>query len=166
MIIKKANKTQFESVYQILYKNALWLQTKSAQQWPLDWLENKKQSILESITVGEFYVGLIDRQLSCVMQLTLKADFFWNDENTVALYVHKLAVDRTYKNKGLGKKMLNEVEKIAKQQGIKTVRLDCVKANPFLKQYYTDSGFIQVGEADDEGETVLLFEKTVNKSIK
>ena len=43
------------------------------------------------------------------------------------LYIFQLAVLKTYRGKGIGNKLLNETEKIAKEKKLKMITLDCMR---------------------------------------
>jgi len=161
MQIQKAAPVDQARIYELLYKTAVWLKDKCPQQWPINWLESKKEQIFRSIQNGNFYVATQDGHLAAVMEVSYKPEAIWRFDDTPAIYIHKLAVSQTFQHLGVGAMMLSEAERMAKQQGNALIRLDCVQVNPFLKQFYLSQSFIPVGQAIDDGEAVLLFEKEV-----
>ena len=78
----------------------------------------------------------------------LEKDEFWND-NVKALYIHNLVGD--VNKRGVGKFLLEEVEKIAKEREIRVLRLDAKIDDKKLNDYYESFGYKEVGtctEAD------------------
>ena len=161
MKIQLADSTQFERVFDLLLQNANWLQTVCPKQWPIQWLQEKKPMILQSIEAKQVYVAIKNNQIIATMQLLTLPESVWGNDKHPAIYVHKLAIDRRFKNQKLGAFMLNEVNIIAQKKGIGCIRLDCVQANEFLKNYYESLGFKLMGQAVDEGEPIFLFEKSI-----
>lgn len=66
-----------------------------------------------------------------------------------ALYVHRVAVRRSAS--GLGAVILRWAADVARQQGRKALRLDCVASNSRLRAYYAAAGFAHRGDATVAG---------------
>ncbi|WP_054706026.1 GNAT family N-acetyltransferase [Bacillus sp. JCM 19041] len=64
-------------------------------------------------------------------------------EDTV--YLHRLAIVRAKIGSGLGGKVLKLAEEICKEQGATFLRLDCVRNNKKLNQFYQHNHFHSVG---------------------
>lgn len=71
----------------------------------------------------------------------------WKDPDARALYVGKLAVDPSIQRGGLGKWCMAEIDKLAAEKGVQTIRLDAVSAHPGLKPFYTSCGYTLVSHA-------------------
>lgn len=56
------------------------------------------------------------------------------------LYIYQLAVLKSYRGKGIGAKLLEETEKIARKENFKKITLDCMKEK-YLPEYYASLGF-------------------------
>jgi GNAT superfamily N-acetyltransferase len=149
---------EFETVYDILYENALWLSQKNIIQWPLDWLENKRQEIQETIEFGTYYAVDIENEIAAIVQIKSTSEDIWGNDKTLALYIHKLAIRRKFSNKNLGSKIINLIESKAAQDGVKYLRLDCVAHNVKLRQYYEASGFTLKNEVDSGDVFLALYE--------
>ena len=74
-------------------------------------------------------------------------------------YITKLAVPRKLTNMGIGKILLKQIEKEAKDRKIKRLRLDIIKSNKWLKEYYTDAGFKKFKYITIKETPSLLMEK-------
>jgi len=153
---------EFETVYDILHENALWLSQKNIIQWPLDWLQSKRQEIQESIEFCTYYAIDIDGEIAAVVEIKSVPENIWANDNLLAIYIHKLAIRREYADKNLGREIIKLIELRAIQQGIKYLRLDCVARNNKLRQYYESCGFIFKTEVNT-GEIVLaLYEYKID----
>ncbi len=60
--------------------------------------------------------------------------------NKNQLYFYKLAVLKTYRNKGVGSFLVNEIEKIAKRKHYSKIMLVCVQGKK-LSKYYKKFGY-------------------------
>jgi ribosomal protein S18 acetylase RimI-like enzyme len=70
--------------------------------------------------------------------------------------VHDLAVHPDYRGRGVGRRLLGEVERIARQRGCCRITLEAYKINPRARELYRRLGF----EGDDvAGETNYFFRK-------
>ena len=83
---------------------------------------------------------------------------FFNDETDLA-YITGLSVYSGARNKGLGKALLYEAEKIAKErEGIKRIKICCDKStfvyNWYVREGYEDTGIILFGYGDTVVELI------------
>ncbi|BCE00020.1 GNAT family N-acetyltransferase [Marinicellulosiphila megalodicopiae] len=161
MDIRQSTQQDVEKIFELLICTANWLKDICPQQWPMDWLLSKRQELKQSIEDGQFYIVEIEDKMAAIFEIKTQSEPVWNHNKRNAYYVHKLAVDQKYKKMNLGPKIIRTIFDMAKQNKIPVVRLDCVSANSFLKQFYLDQGFSLMGSADDEGEEVLLFEYVI-----
>lgn len=91
------------------------------------------------ISRREVCVGLDQGQLKSCMQVSNTDDVFWPEENLdPAFYIHKIAVRRSYRSKGMPKRMLDWVG--AQKADKKYLRLDC-DPRPSLLNLYKSLGF-------------------------
>lgn len=80
-------------------------------------------------------------------------------------YISQLFVDENHRNIGLGKKLLSEIETVAKNHGCSTLRLDTL--NKKSHSFYIKSGFEKTLEIKEymKGFDLLFFHKHINESI-
>jgi len=156
--IRLATPAEFETIYDILYENAVWLSRKNIIQWPIDWLQSKRQEIQNSIEFGTYHAIDIDNEIAAIVEIKSAPEDIWANDNVLALYIHKLAIRRQYANKSLGREIINLIKARAIQQGIKYLRLDCVAHNDKLRQYYESCGFTFTTEVASGEITLALYE--------
>ena len=77
-------------------------------------------------------------------------------------YISQLFVDEKYRNIGLGKNLLSEIEVIAKKHACNTIRLDTL--NKRSHSFYIKSGFKKTLEIKGymKGFDLLFFHKDIN----
>lgn len=108
---------------------------------------------------GVLYVG--DMEGVIVACATLHHGDFprWEDDGLPSYYVHNLASDPRFS--GLGSEMLDYCERVAVNTGRKALRLDSIKGNDFLENFYRKRGFVFVKKTCDRGFYCTLWEKRV-----
>ena len=141
MMLKQAGLVDYEVIFDILYENAIWLESKGIVQWPLLWLESKRTEIQESVSRGAFYYVEVDNIIAAVVELSTAQETIWNYEEGPALYIHKLAIRREFSRQGLGHRVLTLIKARAIQENNRYLRLDCVAHNERLCQYYQSCNF-------------------------
>jgi len=162
--MKLAGPADLPEVLSILNEGSAWmLASKEIKgHWPETWPEDYIES---RIRAGEVYLAYQDGEP--VGTLTL----LWNDEETWPLqpdnagYVYHLGVRRSQAGRGIGRQMLAWAAVKVASEGKHYLRLDCVAANPVLRNYYSNAGFTPKGTTiltdEKAGRTIelALFEK-------
>ncbi len=127
-----------------------------ADQWERDIPE---QEIENEILSNQFYLAYLDREPAGGFKLTEK-DEIWQGWDGAALYVHSLAIRREFAGRGLGRRVLDSIQEMARARGKQYVRLDCMYENPGLRQYYVDAGFEFLGQHPRHAWYALFQKKT------
>ena len=161
--LRQIKEAEFDATYEILHESAMWLLSKEIIQWPLDWLESIRTAIKASIDAGLFYAVEIDNNLAAVCEITFAPEVLWNNNQTEALYIHKLAIRRHYANQNLGRNILHLIMLEAKQRNIHLLRLDCVAHNNKLRQYYESCGFNLKGVVETKDVNLALYEQLIER---
>jgi ribosomal protein S18 acetylase RimI-like enzyme len=71
-----------------------------------------------------------------------EVSYYWN-----TLYIEMLWVKEVYRKKGCGSKLLNEIEKLGKEQGCNLVHLETMDFQ--AKDFYIKNGYEIFGELDN-----------------
>ncbi len=161
MNLRQASILEFDLVYNILYENAIWIQSKGVFQWPIDWLESIRPEIKASIDSGLFYVIELDRKLVATVELRSNPEEIWKNDQAKALYIHKLAICRKYSDKDLGREFLTLIKSKAKDNNINYLRLDCVAHNHRLREYYESCEFELKGIVETTEVNLALYEHQI-----
>lgn len=108
------------------------------------------QDNIEEVFILENIVEGLENNFNLLNQKQEENDkTYWdNDDNDdSAYYTHHLATKIGYT--GIGTKILNFIEKLAKENSKKYIRLDCKKSNAKLNQCYQKQGFIYKGSGEE-----------------
>jgi GNAT superfamily N-acetyltransferase len=86
---------------------------------------------------------------------------FWLGAPRDALYVHKLAVRRSFAGHGLGAAIIRWSELRARADGKRFLRLDCPRDDPGVRRYYELAGFVHRGDLAVDSFQASLYERPV-----
>ncbi len=166
MKLKQARIEDFELIFEILHENAKWLKKRAIVQWPLDWLDSKRDEIKDSVEQGCFYTVECDsenyNEVAAIVELKSGPEDIWEGDDCEALYIHKLAIRRKYESQGLGLQVLGLIKERAIKSNMKYLRLDCVAHNLALRQYYEGNDFKLVAEVTMPEVVFALYELAIN----
>ena len=132
-----------------------WQYWKNPPQDKIEWVE-------EGIKNNEFHFinDLIGKNIGMVRILNEDL-LYWEKQKGKAKYVHSLVVKEEYNGKGLGTKILQEIENNAKKENCKYLRLDADSKNPKLCKYYEKLDFKKVGIKELSLSNYNLYEKEI-----
>ena len=150
MEIRLAKKEDIEKIRTLIENRIEWMNEVGIKHWnEFDYLNIYSYEYFESMIENKsFYIAEDDLKNVVGDIGLLEKDEFWND-NVKALYIHNLVGD--VNKRGVGKFLLEEVEKIAKEREIRVLRLDAKIDDKKLNDYYESFGYKEVGtctEAD------------------
>lgn len=117
-----------------------------------------KESIEKAVKKGELYIGKLNSKVVASLildQNPLEANdkINWTQEfdPSEIYFIHLVAVNQDYKNRGLAKEMLNYTFDLAKSNSIKSIRLSLNINNLIIETLYLKTGFKCMGT-----ETVFI----------
>lgn len=145
---RPAEEEDIDAVFELYEKRIAWMNEKGIRQWNVtDYLSvYPKPCYRTQQRLGNLYVMCSEVVVGAVV--LLRSDDQWNNvSDTDALYVHNFVTDP--KEKGAGKIMISESEKMCAAQGRRFIRLDCAADNLFLNNYYVSLGYELVGTCRD-----------------
>ncbi|MFI7451137.1 GNAT family N-acetyltransferase [Nonomuraea sp. NPDC049714] len=158
LTLRRAEPDDLAGVLTLLSDTAEWLYSRGVRQWPRDGFGPERIEPL----IEERVLYLLEDELRyfspgepappvATIALDRHADAeFWtlDDAPHAALYVHKLAVGRSWSGVGLGDALLDWAGRTAYDAGLPWLRLDCAKGNPRLQGYYRSRGFRHLRTVD------------------
>ena len=161
--IRLATLKDFEGIVDILKELAGWLKESHINQWSYLLDGGEDEEIKQAIVRKETYV--LQRNQEVIGTFTLSGQQsewdqgLWGaQEDHYAFYLHRLAVRLDQKGSGRGAYMIAWAEShFASGERFK-LRLDCVKENDKLNEFYRKQGFTFKGAVDD----FCLYEKEIN----
>ncbi len=161
--IIRAGSADIDIVLDILNDAARWLTSRGIDQWRPGSFD--RAQLTARIDSGEIYLATVDGQPAGTLTLQASDPLFWPDAPDDALYLHKLAVHRTYAGRGLGLYLLRWAERMAAARGKRYLRLDCMAESAALRAYYEAAGFGHRCDIAGRNWSASLYEKAIVDSI-
>ena len=150
-------------VFDLLKKASEWLRDKNIDYWQ-NWHdppESHKNWILDGLIKKQFHLMYQGNTLIGMFRLQYDDEMFWGKREDKAGYLHSFTIKREMGGRGLGYKVLTQIETYLKQNGYHYLRLDCGLHNKRLCDYYKNYGFNEVGSITVGGEELVLLEKSL-----
>ncbi len=92
-----------------------------------------------------FFIKTSNNEDLGIVRILNEDILYWGKQEHKAKYIHSLIVKEKYNGKGLGSKIIQEIENNAKKNNCEYLRLDADSKNPKLCNYYEKLGFNKVG---------------------
>lgn len=94
------------------------------------------------VAQGLYYIGEDEEGLVGVFRLEREDRVFWPEmQERDAAYLHKVAVPPGRQGHNLAQHLLSAACEMARRQGLRFVRLDCIGGRPGLRAVYERFGF-------------------------
>ncbi len=160
MLVERARPDDATAVRALVEQAAEHLTARGIVQWKPGALP--ELVIRDAIARGELWVvrGDCDRDAGLAAALTLQdADAeIWGADDGSALYLHRLVVARAHAGTGLGRRLLDWACDRGRELERRSLRLDCVASNGFLRSYYGAAGFEERSEVQLGAVRLARFE--------
>ncbi|NLC19359.1 MAG: GNAT family N-acetyltransferase [Clostridiales bacterium] len=133
-------------------------------QW--DELYPAREDFLEDINNNSLYLAVEDDRIIAVYVINQECDeeyhkCDWKNPQESACIIHRFCVSPDFQNKGIGSKVLSDVEEQIRGMGYKSIRLDVFSGNPYALRLYEKKGYEKRGHADWRKGRFFLMEKTL-----
>ena len=121
------------------------------------WTEDEvsAEALQSSYRIEESFIAYHENKPIACMFLQESDSYYWPEiQDDSSMFLHKLAVLRAFKGRGVSHQMLQWTSDYATRQGKSWLRLDCDGGRPKLRQVYESFGFSlvdrgRVGEFED-----------------
>ncbi len=161
LVFRKIYKSEVNRLFQLILERMKWMDEVGIEHWnkyeydtlfPLTYYEMECEK-------GELYVLVTEDTNEIVSGAVLKEkDNYWEDDEP-AYFIHNFVAGTGWK--GAGSRFIEEVEKLAKEQKKKYVRLDVLVGSETLVNYYSKRGYVEKGRCQDGAYAGILMEKKV-----
>ncbi|MEE2699879.1 MAG: GNAT family N-acetyltransferase [Bacteroidota bacterium] len=151
MIIRKAQIEDLGNIM-IMYNSCVVGMIKNnIDQW--DETYPSSEIIAGDIKSASFYVAEIDNEIVGGVNIDNLQDSTylavnWEDDTNQFLVVHRLGVKVENWGYGIGKSLMIFAEKLVKEKGLKSIRLDTYSGNPKAMEFYLRLGYAELGTID------------------
>lgn len=140
-IIRRATPGDASSVFSIL-QSAFHEYGAITGQKNLEALQETEEDIRKEIDTKAVYIAVIDEMIVGTVRLDIHGD---------AAYLSRFAVDNRNRNMGIGKSLMNVVDKYLQSQGVKKVILHTASKHSVLVRFYYSRGFYTEAIETDRG---------------
>src|SRR3569832_27554 len=130
--IRLATDADAEVILELWQNSAKWLLSNGIVQWSPEHF--KVDQDLEFLSNGSHvYVAQIENVIVGTYILTWADPLIWVElDSEEAGYIHRFAVNRSYRGRGIGQRLIRAAEEQIRQHGKSIIRLDCMAANQRL----------------------------------
>ncbi len=142
-IIRKAEPADAPAIRDIMQESFGKYMQDACLTGSLDALQETVEEIAEAIKTQEVYIAIIDNVAVGSVRIKLMPD------NTA--YLSRFGVRLSYHNIGIGKSLMNLVDKLLTARGIKSVRLHTASKYLDLVRFYYGRGFYIDSTSKDRG---------------
>jgi len=146
-------------VAELLDEATVWVGERGYEQWPLPFPRDELAAAIER---GEVYVAEVDGDAVATVTLLWDDPMYWGNRPADAAYVHKLAVSRASAGQRIGQELVEWADKTAAEAGREFLRLDCLRDNPGIREYYERLGFEHRGDLVVNGRSMSIYERTIH----
>lgn len=150
VLMCKAEQEDIYSCADIISKEHAW------QVYGFD--VKKSMQVLETME-DVIYIARMNGKVAGFITLRI------NGVGNIGAYVRMIAVKCEYRNKGVGKTMVDYIQHVAHDSGMDNIFLICSTDNPKGENFYLNNKFIKVGILQSlvvEGHDEILFRRTYN----
>lgn len=162
---RKTNINDLEKIMDIYRRAIKTMNEKGINQW--DNLYPSEEIIQKDIKKGQMFVALLDKRVVSVFVLNQECDEEygngdWKFEKSKFCIVHRLCVDPEIQGRGIGMKTMLLIEKLLRQKGAQSIRLDAFSLNPNAIRMYEGLEYKRVGTANWRKGLFYLYEKNID----
>lgn len=163
MIMRKANAIDLSDAVGLFAGAIRKMKEDGMEQW--DEIYPDREILEKDIVSGQMYLCEIQKAIASAFTLNSECDAEYSNGkwrlDGSYLVVHRLCVNPSLQNQGIGTKTMTILENMLRADGIKAVRLDAFSSNPHALKMYEKLGYIKVGEANWRKGLFYLYEKAL-----
>ncbi|RAP48671.1 MAG: hypothetical protein BZ135_00390 [Methanosphaera sp. rholeuAM6] len=173
----KIRKANIEDKMKVINLYKLVIEQIKDNEYNPEWIYGiypKEKNITEPLEVNEVIVGEIDSEIVSAMVVnhisnegydTVEWNVDTSDDNV--FFVHLVAVNQNFRNRGIAKEMLRYVFNMAENESVKSIRLSLNVNNLGIENLYLKQGFEYVDSITvfikDRGlKTFNVYEKIIS----
>lgn len=160
MKVQLAKENEISEILEIIKERCKWFEENKIDQWGSWYYEELYDEKYFKKMMKKYPLYIVKQENEIIGAFLLKIDddkMHWKNQEK-AYYLWHFVGKIGYS--GLGEKMLEFIENFAKENEIKYLRLECMRSNPKINEYYQKHGFQNKGEGDDPYE-YRLWEKEI-----
>ena len=161
MLRYRTGKTEdLDAVCSLVEAAKAYMRSQGIDQW--DDLYPIREDFENDMEQNTLYVVLEEDTLAAVYAISEECEDAYltcDWENEKPCVIHRLCVSPDYQNRGIGRLVLDRIEKQLFEKGYDSVRLDVFSENPYALRLYEKNGYCRRGHADWRKGRFFLMEK-------
>ena len=158
--IELANMKDIDYILALYSDRMKWFKDNNIKQWSRYLQNHPKEEFVEAIENKNFYIIKQNNILVAGFELSTNSKD-WNDDITPAYYIYKVVTKVGHKN--LGQVIFDKCKELAKRDGKKYLRLDCLKSNQKLNDIYESHNFKLIRYGHNERYSFSLRELKIDE---
>lgn len=145
MPIRRTTDVDIQTIEEIYADVVRWMDENGLHQWEM---RNVAWAALsEYYQINDFYIAYEGAAPAACMACVDVDPSFWPDiPKGESLFLHKVAVKRSFAGQGISKQLIDFAKKMARGRGIQAIRLDCHQDREKVRALYEKEGFRCVEE--------------------
>lgn len=165
MKLRKSTLSDINSIMRIIEQAKEYFKENNIDQWQDNY--PNYTTIKNDIDKEESYVLIDDNDILATVALSFNGennygviyDGKWLSNSNYAV-IHRVAVDKNHKGKGLSGEIFNTLEKICLDNNVSSIKIDTHKENTSMRRFLEKNGFKYCGVIylEDKSERIA-FEK-------
>lgn len=155
-----ANIEDLDTILNLYSERTQWFKENEIKQWSKYLQNHPKQEFIEAINHKYYYLIKQENKIIAGFELSTNSKE-WKDDITPAYYIYKVVTKVGYKN--IGKIIFENCKRMAKLNGKKYLRLDCLKSNEKLNNIYESHNFKLIRYGSNERYSYALRELKINE---
>lgn len=147
-MIRKANMNDLGKIMKIIKATVEEMKDYNNTQWDENYPSDK--DFVSDIKKQDLYVDEIDGDVAGFICLNYEepeeyVDLNWSS-NKKAMVIHRMAVNPSFRKKGIASKLVDFAEKLAEENSVSYLKSDTYSINSKMNAFLTKCGFIKIGE--------------------
>ena len=127
------------------------MEKQGIHQW--DNIYPDKETLRQDILQNQMYTGEKDNKIAVCFVLNEECDEEYKKASWICpdarfCIIHRLCVTPIFQKQGIAGQTMEYIEKLCKNQGYDSIRLDCFTQNPYSQKLYNKAGYSITGYAD------------------
>jgi ribosomal protein S18 acetylase RimI-like enzyme len=158
--IEIADISDIDSILKLYSERMQWFKDNNIKQWNKYLTNHPKSEFEGAINNKNYYIIKNNEEIIGGFELSTNSKD-WEDNITPAYYIYKVVTKVGYKN--IGDFIFEKCKEMAKSNGKKYLRLDCLKSNEKLNDIYESHNFKLVRYGNNERYSYSLRELKIDE---
>lgn len=165
MVKRRAKLTDIKEIMALIEQAKAYLKKQGVDQWQQGY---PNEAVIKEDTVsGEGYVIEAEERIVAYVCVSFDGEESYRtiegDWKTYGEYavVHRMAVDNSYKGRGLASQLFQFAEELCEKRGVGSIKVDTDPDNEMMKHILKKNGFAYCGVIQFDNSDKIAFEKVI-----